>query len=178
MNLMEALYDKIEDEQLWERELSLHKGELLVKEGANDSNIYFIQSGTFRVYVWNEEEDLTIRFGYAQNFVAALDCFITGKPTILNIEALKRSEVLVISKSSFVSLCQRDADAMRLWDQILLAMVYQQMEREIDILITSPESRFQRVLERSPQLFQEIPGKYIASYLRMAPETYSRLKKS
>jgi hypothetical protein len=34
------------------------------------------------------------------------------------------------------------------------------------------------VFKRSPQLFQEIPNKHIASYLRMSPETLSRLKKS
>jgi hypothetical protein len=56
--------------------------------------------------------------------------------------------------------------------------VLQQMERERDILTSSPLERYKRVLERSPQLFQEIPNKYIASYLRMTPETLSRIKKS
>jgi len=36
----------------------------------------------------------------------------------------------------------------------------------------------ERVLTRSPQLFQEIPHKYIAAYLRMSPETLSRLLNS
>ena len=64
-----------------------------------------------------------------------------------------------------------------LWKQILELLVYQQMEREIDLLTYSPQKRYERVLQRSPQLFQEIPSKYIASYLRMSPETLSRLKK-
>jgi len=54
----------------------------------------------------------------------------------------------------------------------------QQMERERDLLTSSPMERYLRVKDRSPQLFQEIPNKYIASYLRMTPETLSRLKKS
>ncbi|MEO0734297.1 MAG: Crp/Fnr family transcriptional regulator, partial [Bacteroidota bacterium] len=33
-----------------------------------------------------------------------------------------------------------------------------------------------RVLARSPRLFQEIPAKYIANYLRMTPETLSRIR--
>jgi hypothetical protein len=57
-------------------------------------------------------------------------------------------------------------------------IIYDQFEREKDILTYSPLKRYQRVLKRSPQLFQEIPNKYIASYLRMSPETLSRLKKS
>ena len=65
-----------------------------------------------------------------------------------------------------------------LWTQILENLVIQQMEREIDILTNSPKERYLRVLKRSPQLFQEIPNKHIANYLRMSPETLSRLKKS
>ncbi|MDN5424225.1 MAG: Crp/Fnr family transcriptional regulator, partial [Chryseobacterium sp.] len=30
----------------------------------------------------------------------------------------------------------------------------------------------------SPKLFQDVPNKYIANYLRMSPDTLSRLKKS
>ena len=69
-------------------------------------------------------------------------------------------------------------DNQNLWKQILEAFVIQQMDRETDLLTKSPEERFKRVLNRSPQLFQEIPHKYIASYLRMSPETLSRIKKS
>ena len=57
-------------------------------------------------------------------------------------------------------------------------LIVQQLEREIDILTTSPEERYNRVLKRSPKLFQQIPAKYIASYLRMTPETLSRIRKS
>ena len=38
----------------------------------------------------------------------------------------------------------------------------------------TPEQRRQRLLNRSQHIFQLIPHKYIASYLRMAPETLSR----
>lgn len=178
MDLIVALVNKIQMEGLWERDLALRKGEFLVREGSIDSNMYFIAAGTFRIYVWNEDEELTIRFGYANDFIAALDCFVSGKPTMLNIEALKTASVKIVSKSAFLTLCRRDAEAGLLWDQILMSMVARQMEREIDILITSPEQRYQRVLKRSPKLFQQIPYKYIAAYLRMTPETFSRLKKS
>jgi hypothetical protein len=52
------------------------------------------------------------------------------------------------------------------------------MEREIDLLTVSSKERYLRVLNRSPKVFQEIPHGLIASYLRMSPETLSRLKKS
>ena len=83
-----------------------------------------------------------------------------------------------MSKANFLQLVAQDPQLMLIWQQIQSQMIYQQMEREIDILTYSPLKRYQRVLKRSPHLFQEIPSKYIASYLRMSPETLSRLKKS
>ena len=64
------------------------------------------------------------------------------------------------------------------YNSILEDLVLQQIEREKDLLYSSPKIRYERVLKRSPKLFQEIPNKYIANYLRMSPETLSRLKKS
>lgn len=71
-----------------------------------------------------------------------------------------------------------NSNHQRLWDSLLQNLILQQLEREKDLLIKSPKERYVRVLQRSPRLFQEIPNKYIATYLGMSPETLSRLKKS
>jgi hypothetical protein len=36
--------------------------------------------------------------------------------------------------------------------------------------------RFIRFVEKNPGLMQRVPQKYLASYLNMKPETFSRLK--
>src|SRR5690606_14561302 len=108
----------------------------------------------------------------------SLDSFITEKPSEFYIQAIKKTELKIISKPNYLSFINQDSDNKLLWDKILEQLILQQLEREKDILTTSPKERFQRVMKRSPQLFQEIPNKYIASYLRMSPETLSRLKKS
>lgn len=84
----------------------------------------------------------------------------------------------LIGKSAFMELVKSSEENLDLWHQILGGLIFQQMERERDLLTSSPAERYSRVLERSPRLFQEIPNRYIASYLRMTPETLSRLKKS
>lgn len=121
-------------------------------------------------------EEHTIRFGYHGNFVAALDSFISEKPSRLYIQALKKTELKVISKKAYLDFVQSSPFYREVWELILQQLILQQMEREFDLLISSPLERYQRVLRRSPQLFQEIPHKYIANYLRMTPETLSRLK--
>jgi hypothetical protein len=50
------------------------------------------------------------------------------------------------------------------------------MEHEIDLLLPDPAQRLARMRQRSPHIFQVVPRKYLASYLRMTPETLSRLR--
>lgn len=84
----------------------------------------------------------------------------------------------VLEKKPYMEFIKQSPERFQSWLQILEQLVYQQLERERDLLTSSPAVRFKRVLDRSPLLFQEVPNKYIAAYLRMTPETLSRLKKS
>ena len=83
-----------------------------------------------------------------------------------------------MAKQDFLDFINSDITNLQLWNQMLAYTIAAFLERETDLLALTPRERYERVLQRSPQLFQHIPHRYIASYLRMAPETLSRLKKS
>jgi|SRR5690606_16179111 CRP-like cAMP-binding protein len=149
-----------------------------LKSGRNiDTNAYYVIQGSLRVFILDGDEEQTIRFGYKENLLVALDSYLSGKPSDLYIQAIKKSAIKVIPKKQIEQWLANPAN-QHIWTKILEDLVLQQMEREVDILTSSPKQRYERVLQRSPQLFQEIPNKYIANYLRMSPETLSRLKKS
>ena len=178
MNPLEQLRQEIEALDLWEDSLQLSRNEYLKVSGSIDTNLYYITGGSLRIFVIDEEEEHTIRFAYEGDFIAALDCFVTEKPSDLYIQALRKTEVKIIGKKVFLSFIESSPENISRWNMILQHLVYQQMQRERDLLTSSPVERYKRVLERSPRLFQEISNKYIASYLRMTPETLSRIKKS
>ncbi len=157
---------------------TLKRNELLKTPGSIDTNIYFVQEGSIRIFIEDENEERIIRFGYKENIIVSLDSFLSGKPSEFYIQALKASTVKVASKKDFYEFINSSNDNLKLWSSILEDLVLQQIEREKDLLYSSPKIRYERVLKRSPQLFQQIPNKYIANYLRMSPETLSRLKKS
>lgn len=178
MNPIELLIEGIYNENLWDKEITLERNEYLKVKGTIDTNIYLVISGSLRIFVLDEFEEHTIRFGYANNLIASLDSFINEKPSDFYIQALKKTTVKVINKNHYTDFIKSSEENKNIWLQILESFVLQQMERERDILTSSPIERYHRVLQRSPRLFQEIPDKYIASYLRMTPETLSRIKKS
>lgn len=172
------LLDEIDAHNLWQKKVTLKRNEYLKVAGSIDTNLYFIVSGSLRIFVINELEEHTIRFGYKNNLIASLDSFISEQASNYYIQAIKETTLKVIEKPTLKILINSSSALQENWNSALEQIIFQQLEREQDILVSSPLQRYQRVLRRSPQLFQEIPNKHIASYLRMSPETLSRLKKS
>lgn len=162
---------------LSDKEITLERNEFLKVKGSIDTNLYYIKSGSLRLFVMDEYEEQIILFGYTDNLIISLDAFLTGKPSDLYIQAIKKTVVNVIRKDQFDQFLKEETN-QHLWTKILENLAVQQLEREIDILTNSLKERYERVLKRSPQLFQEIPNRHIANYLRMSPETLSRLKQS
>lgn len=177
MSALENLLQKIEEAGLWEDPVELARGDFLKQAGSTDVDMYLVVSGCLRLFVMEEEEQ-TIRFGYEGNLVGALDSFLTQQASDIGIQALRKTVVRRVRRDALLDLAQSSEENQRGWIAILENFVVQQMERERDILTSSPLDRYQRVLARSPQLFQEVPMRYIASYLRMTPETLSRIRKA
>lgn len=163
--------------ELSDKTITLGRNEFLKVKGSIDTNVYYVESGSLRVFVLDNYEEQTIRFGYKGNLIVSLDSFLTGNPSDLFIQAIKKTVIKIVTKQQIDHFLKSEANR-NLWTKILETLVIQQMEREIDILTNSPKKRYERVLKRSPQLFQEIPNRHIANYLRMSAETLSRLKKS
>lgn len=178
MNPRDYLSDQITAAGLWEKTIQLKRYDFLISKGDLDTNLYLVQEGSFRIFITEETTEHTIRFGYQGDLITALDSFITDKPTSFFFQALRKSIIKRIPKARFEEFINSSDDLKNRWYQGWKGMVYEHMEREQDLLTTSPLERYQRVLARSPRLFQEIPNKYIASYLRMTPETLSRIMKS
>ncbi len=178
MNIINELYNQIDAQNLWDKTLALKRNDNLKLQGTIDTHLYYIVSGSLKLSIMIGDEEQIIRFGYKDNFITALDSFITEKASPFIFQAIKKTEIKVITKSAYLELILQSEENKMMWDKLLEQLILQQLEREIDILTTNPKARYERVLARSPQLFQEIPHKYIASYLRMTPETLSRLQKS
>ena len=176
--MIHELYKRIEEQGLWDKTITIERNAYLKIAGTIDTNLFYIVSGSLKISIIDEAEEHIIRFGYKNNFITALDSFITGEPSEFYIQAIKKTQLKVISKERYLKLINENQELKIIWDLLLQQLLLQQIEREKDILITSPQKRYHRVLLRSPQLFQEIKSKYIASYLRMSPETFSRLKRS
>jgi CRP/FNR family transcriptional regulator, anaerobic regulatory protein len=154
------------------------KGDFIIKEGETEKNLYLIESGLVRAFLLSEHEEQTIRFGYKGSFIHSLASFINQRPSEFYIDVLRKTTVKMISRERLNEVIHQDSKSLESYIALLEDLITQQIEREIDLLTASPVERLRRVVARSPNLFQEVPLKYIASYLRMTPETLSRVRNS
>jgi CRP-like cAMP-binding protein len=151
------------------------RGEHVLEAGAIERHLYVIRSGLVRAYYLNEFEEHTIRFGYQGSIINSLHSYLSEQPSELYLEVLKNTELVAIRKTVLYEHL-KEQQLFETYTKVLEDLAIQQIERELDLLTHSPFERYQRVLKRSPHLFNEAPAKYIASYLRMTPETLSRVR--
>ncbi|MXN92419.1 cyclic nucleotide-binding domain-containing protein [Flavobacterium sp. Sd200] len=180
MDVQSILLNRIEQHgNLWQEEkIHLKRNQTLIKAGSICSNIYFVTDGALRIFYQTPQGDNTIRFAYKGSLFTQLDSLLTEKPSVYSVEALRKTTLIEMPKEAFTAFIDSDIQNLQLWNALLSYTIVQLLERETDLLATTPKERYERVFMRSPQLFQHIPHKHIAAYLRMAPETLSRLKKS
>ncbi|WP_082893607.1 Crp/Fnr family transcriptional regulator [Rufibacter ruber] len=160
---------------LWHKKVTVSRGDFLVREGQVEQHLYFVLSGAFWLYYPTPAENICVGFAYPNTLVTAFPSLVTQQPSTYCIQALRKAELLAITKSDFDTIQEKRPVFGKFWRLELEKALMGKMEREIDLQLLTPEQRLQRLLARSPHIFQLVPRKYIASYLRMTPETLSRI---
>ena len=161
--------------ELHPEHITLKRGQYLLRAGEREDHIYLVQEGALRAIYEEEHQVYTIRFGYAGSLINSLHSFFSGEPSALSIEALRATRVSRIHHERLDRFIEAESWRKEAYLVLLKQLAIQWHEREMDLLTQDPMVRLKRVIERSPQVFQEVPAKYIASYLRMTPETLSRM---
>jgi CRP-like cAMP-binding protein len=162
----------------WKKKKRLEKGGLLTREGEVEQHLYYIHSGNLMIYYEQEEVEQVVGFGYEDTLICSFPSFIRNQPSGYYIRAMSDCTLSGINRTAFYQMLESSSELESVWRKMIEEALLGRIEREIDLLTISPAERLQRLLDRSSHLFQRVPHKYIASYLRMAPETLSRKLKS
>lgn len=160
----------------WHHRKTLNRYDFLAQPGQIESSLFYVVKGSMRIYFPNADDEICVGFAYDDTLICSYPSFILQKPSEYFIQALVRTELIAVSRKDFYQLLDEFPTLDRCWRLLEEQALLGKIEREVEMLTFSPEQRYSRLLERSPHIFQIIPKKYIASYLRMSPETLSRLR--
>ncbi|WP_445452451.1 Crp/Fnr family transcriptional regulator [Flavobacterium sp. 25HG05S-40] len=162
---------------LWTINKTIKRNDYLYPKRNIDDTIYIVESGALKIGHEDKDQEIIVAFSYEGTFVFDLTSFFTSKPSNFYIQAIKTSKLWGISKTDFYHAIENNLTLSRFWRSRIELIILNLVEREVDILNNSPKKRYEMLLNRNKTVFQKIPHKYIAAYLRMTPETLSRLKK-
>lgn len=159
----------------WQRHI-FPRGSLVSEAGRVERHAYIVEEGVQRIYVEHDGNEHCLGFAYGNSWSGDYDSFIGQRPGRFQVQAITDSVLLGIEHADLQRLYDR-IPAMERWGRLILEEVMQgRATREIELLTLSAEERYRRLLKRSPHLLQLVSQKDIASYLRMTPETFSRLR--
>ena len=157
-------------------ESAFSKGALVSRIGEVEQRFYIVKSGVQRMSFPHDGEDICVGFSYDGSWSGVFDSFVSRKPGRFELRALVDSVLLGISHADLQRLYDELPVMERFGRLILEELVVGRATREIEQLSLSAEERYDRLVTRSPTLLQLVPQKDVASYLRMKPETFSRLR--
>ncbi|MBE9583246.1 Crp/Fnr family transcriptional regulator [Mucilaginibacter sp. JRF] len=157
----------------------LRRKQYLLQEGDVCKNLTFVAKGLLRTYNVDEKGDEHMSvFGWEGWWISDFNSFLTGEKSVFNIDAIENSELLLISQSDYEALTLA-VPVMDRYFRILYQNSLVTKERRLMSAVTyTAEEKYLKLIESNPQIIQRIPQNLIASYLGIAPETLSRIKKN
>jgi CRP-like cAMP-binding protein len=171
-------FDKKDFDSITERfELkTVARKKLLVKEGTVCKHFFFINKGMIRSFVDHDGDDVTTWVALPGTIETAAQSFVKKKPSAINLEALADCELLSMKREDYYFLLTHNK-SFNAFAIGLLENFYLRVEDKFySYLFLSAEERFKKMQAQFPDHFDQVPLKYLASILRIKPETLSRLR--
>jgi len=152
------------------------KGELILQSGKVCRKLYFLEDGFLRFYILKDGETATKFFTESPYCFTSQRSFTNDIPTNDNIEVLKDCVVWEITKTDAFDLLK-----ISNWSEFVRKLIQEVQFYTEQILEeaqnTTAEERYIKLLEENSSILQNAPLKDIASYLGIAPQSLSRIRK-
>lgn len=154
------------------------KGTLLLEPGNICKLSYFINKGIARVYYINSEgKEVISYFAFKGWWASDLESFNLQTPSRKFIEIIEDAELFIISKNDFDQTFIDIPKLERYWRIVGVNSYVAHIKRIEEFQELPANKRYEKLISQFPDIETRIKQKYIASYLGIAPESLSAIKK-
>jgi len=160
----------------WTEPRQFEKKTILTKPGEVEEFMYFITTGLIRKYFLKKDQEIITHIVKEGGIIGSGESFLTGEPSKYFVETLEPTTAFAISRQKLEGMYR----SSKKWEKLGRIMTTQyflvQEMRLMDNIRFSTRERFVKFMNENTDLLQRVPQKYLASYLNIKPETFSRLK--
>lgn len=155
----------------------LAKLQYFLKAGESPDTIAFLEEGICRgFYLDKEGNEHTTNFFVAPTFLADLNGFIQQKRAIFNLQALTPVKIRVCRLSKLYEMAEEHLIINKLFRLILERAYSFQQDRQAAFIYSDATERYRHLMENRKELIEQVPQKYLASYLGIQPQSLSRIR--
>ena len=148
----------------------------VIREGEVERYINIVAWGLVRKYLPLRDKEVTIQLASEGHIIHSELSFHHRTPSGAVVETIEPTVFFSISYDSLEQLYDQSAKVERMGRLMISDLFIKKDDRYFDQLRKSTRERFLDYVRTHPQMLQRVPQKYIASYLNIKPETFSRLK--
>ena len=148
----------------------------LIDIGEQENYLNFVVKGLARKYFYKGREEVITQIAKEGEVISSSVSFLSNSPSTYVVDTIEPTIFLSLSKQSLEQLYLSHPKWQRAGRLITTDSLIQQENWELDRVKYTTKERFVRFVSANSDLFQRVPQKYLASYLNIQPETFSRLK--
>jgi CRP-like cAMP-binding protein len=137
----------------------------------------YITEGAFREYYTDKNgREFNKAFGFKGDFTGSYYDLHLQEPSLVTIEALTDSTLILIDHKKYQQLVQTDTFWLKVSYTLAHNLLMKKFEREWQLLTLNALERYELLQKRYPELEQLVPSYHIASYLGITPISLSRIR--
>lgn len=147
----------------------------ILRAGETATSISFVAKGLIRQYKPSTELDIVEDICHENNLLICMESMLTQMPSRLEVQTLEPTIIYSMDYQSLKKLAAQLPEINTLLNHILEDCILKQIERH-RLADLNPRERYLRLMQIDSEVVRRTPLKYVASYLRMAPATLSRIR--
>lgn len=156
-----------------------NSGEHLLRLGAIETQIHFLERGVVHQYLIPEDEILTINIAITGMFFNSFTSYVLSNPSLQQQTAIGEVETYSISKRQVDELTKTNQGFCYLYMKKQEEIHLERELRSRILQIKSAKIRFLEFLKhdkKAEYYMNHVSGKLVAQYLNLTAETFSRVK--
>jgi CRP-like cAMP-binding protein len=152
------------------------KKQIVTEAGQIEIYFNFIVKGLARKYYKKGREEINTQISFEGHIMHSQESFHSRTPSEYFIETIEPTILVSITYDNLEKIYARSGKMEHLGRLIITYTMVIKDRWQMQLVMHTPRERFIQFVNHNAELLQRVPQKYLASYLNIKPETFSRFK--